>query len=301
VLTVQHSTLPADNRVVIEARVLAHSYLAADDALRAELRASRDAGLSGDDGVFADLDVVRDLNQIVELHSPPNSCRLKGPPINARIGADLNVIFDDDPADLRKLQMHWAVMHEAEAVRSNDGTGVNDDAIPNLDILVNNDSGIKYAMVPDLRILADVASRLDGGIITDQDAWFQNSSRSDLNAFSYRRRWGHRRTRVNANLPVCFRQKPCGGFCKRQLWVFDSDDRLLRPLAGPDEDTARSARSNFALKLLLRITEVRWPGILQASNGIYNSSVVATKFASYVFGNFPNGSFHGVLLKYAAI
>src|SRR5688572_26057326 len=67
VFAVQHATLAADDRVVVEPRMFADSDLPADQALSADCATAGDAGLRCDHGVFAYLDVVRDLNQVVEF------------------------------------------------------------------------------------------------------------------------------------------------------------------------------------------------------------------------------------------
>ena len=77
VLAVQDTTLPAYNRAVIEACMFSDSDLAADYALRAECGTAGDSGLSSNYRVFANFDVVRDLNQIVELHTAPNDRRFQ--------------------------------------------------------------------------------------------------------------------------------------------------------------------------------------------------------------------------------
>ena len=63
------------------------------------------AGLRGDHGVFADLDVVRDLDEIVEFRSAPDDGGFQRAAVDAGVGADLDVVFDDDSADLRELHI----------------------------------------------------------------------------------------------------------------------------------------------------------------------------------------------------
>ena len=41
---------------------------------------------------------------------------LRAPAVDGRIGADLDVVLDDDPADLRHLEVALAAHGEAEAV-----------------------------------------------------------------------------------------------------------------------------------------------------------------------------------------
>ena len=53
--------------------------------------------------VLADRDAVRDLDEVVDLGPAPDPRLAHGRPIDRRVRADLDVVFDDDDAVLRDL------------------------------------------------------------------------------------------------------------------------------------------------------------------------------------------------------
>ena len=66
-------------------------------------RAAGDADLRREQHVAADRDAVRDLHEVVDLGAGADPRLANGRPIDRRVGADLDVVFDDDAADLRNL------------------------------------------------------------------------------------------------------------------------------------------------------------------------------------------------------
>src|SRR5204863_193949 len=77
---------------------------------------ARDADLGDDDRVLADLDVVRDLHEVVDLGAAPHDRVAEHRAIDRRVGSDLHVVLDEDPAHLRDLAVRLPVECVAEAV-----------------------------------------------------------------------------------------------------------------------------------------------------------------------------------------
>ena len=75
--------------------------------------------------------------------------------VDADARADLDVVLDDDRADLRDLHVLFAVPGVAEAVGAQDGAGVDDDAVADGDALADDDVGEELAVVADSDIVAD--------------------------------------------------------------------------------------------------------------------------------------------------
>ena len=69
-----------------------------------------------DDAMAADDDVVADLHEVVDLGALADHRVAAGAPVDGGVGADLDVVLDDDAADLRHLEMALAPHGEAEAV-----------------------------------------------------------------------------------------------------------------------------------------------------------------------------------------
>src|SRR5678816_2363701 len=72
VFAVQYSSLSAQNRMGIEASMLANSNLTRKDRMRSYSRTSRNSRLRCNHGVFANFDVVRNLHQIIDFRAAAN-------------------------------------------------------------------------------------------------------------------------------------------------------------------------------------------------------------------------------------
>src|SRR5262249_19654191 len=90
--------------------------LPADHDEVAELGASRYPDLRHDDATPADRHVVPDLDQIINHRTVADDRVRPGAAVDRRIGADLDIIADDDAAELRHAHMAGRIGREAEAV-----------------------------------------------------------------------------------------------------------------------------------------------------------------------------------------
>ena len=111
----------------------------------------------------ADDDVVGDLNQLVDLGSLADDRVAVGAAVDRRPGADLDVVLDDDAADLRHLEMAAGTEREAEAVLADMDAGVDDDAV------ADQRAGDSRLGADDA-VAADAHARADNGVGADQRA-----------------------------------------------------------------------------------------------------------------------------------
>ena len=79
-----------------------------------------DADAARDRRVIADAHVVADLHLVVDLHAPADDGVASRATVDAAVGADLDVVADDDPAELLDLHPLAAIGREAEAVGTDD-------------------------------------------------------------------------------------------------------------------------------------------------------------------------------------
>src|SRR5690606_36124020 len=77
----------------------------------------------------ADDDVVPDLHEIINFRALADHRILKGAPVDGCIGSDLDVVLNDDTADLRHLEVAARAHREAEAVLADADTGVNENPV----------------------------------------------------------------------------------------------------------------------------------------------------------------------------
>src|SRR5262249_55245319 len=129
VFAIENPALASDDCVGIQPRVFADADLAADDRLLSHRRAAGNSGLRCNDSVLSDLDVVGDLNQVVELDAATDHGGFQRTAVDAGVGSDFDVIFNNNAADLRKFHVAVAIFYVAEAIGSDHGAGMNDDVI----------------------------------------------------------------------------------------------------------------------------------------------------------------------------
>src|SRR5262245_46609925 len=102
-----------------------------------------------------DHDVVPYLHEIINFRALADHCILKCTAIDGRIGANLNVVLNDDAADLGHLEVTLRSHGEAEPVLPNAGPGMDDDPVA--------DEGMREG-----RLRADEAIPANSATIADQ-------------------------------------------------------------------------------------------------------------------------------------
>jgi hypothetical protein len=103
---------------------------------------------------LTDFDVVSHLHQVVDFCELANPRRSSCRAIDARIGANLYIIFHYNAADVRHLVHQLAFLDEAETVTAENRATLDDDAITNLGALVEGDR----RLVPPYRLEALAAT-----------------------------------------------------------------------------------------------------------------------------------------------
>src|SRR5258708_901631 len=91
--------------------------------------ASSDSRLCGEDTAGAGLDVVSDLDEIIDLSPLTDQCYAQSGAIDGGIRANFHIVFDFYDSDLRDFVMDTGTGGVAESVGSDDGAGVDHDAI----------------------------------------------------------------------------------------------------------------------------------------------------------------------------
>src|SRR5262249_1337549 len=119
-------------------------------AVLAELGAPRDPCLRGDRGIVSDDDIMPDLNEIVKLDAAADARLAEGRPVDRTVGADLDVVLDDDNAALRDLLVGSVVFWgKPEAVPSDHAARMDDDPLPDPATLAYHHVGIQKRLLTD--------------------------------------------------------------------------------------------------------------------------------------------------------
>src|SRR5260221_10552105 len=180
-------------RSLAQCQVTGQAALPTDHDEIVELGAARDANLRDDHATPANNDVVPDLHQIINHRAVADHRVEPGTAVDRGIGADLDIVADDDAAELRHPDMTAGIRREAEAFLSDtrprqDAHPIADQAVAEADIgadprrladddaLANHAIGVDPAVAADRRLGADadmvceLATRAETGAGIDDGA-----------------------------------------------------------------------------------------------------------------------------------
>ncbi|KQP73707.1 hypothetical protein ASF60_09745 [Methylobacterium sp. Leaf113] len=105
------------------------AHLSAKDNIILKGGRTGDPHARDDDAVPTDDDVVGDLYKVIDLRPLPDDCIPAGPPVDRRIGTDFDIILDNDPADLRHLQVSPWAHRESKSVLAQTCAGMDNHPI----------------------------------------------------------------------------------------------------------------------------------------------------------------------------
>jgi hypothetical protein len=140
--------------------------------------------LCSDDHALANVAVVADVHEVIKLRPASNSRTSQRGAIYTGVSSQLNIIFNDDGAALRKLvvtPLHIAVAHVAEAVRADHDAGVQYHAIADRYIVVKRNAGIKHCVATYPDVIAYDHTGFNAGAGSDSAAFPYRHVRADEN------------------------------------------------------------------------------------------------------------------------
>jgi len=127
-----------DDSLVPDFEVVGDAGLRSDHDIVTQLRAACKTDLPHNDAMTSNRDVVRNVDEIVDLCPLADDGGAQCAAINRGIGADLNVIADDDVAKLKDFPVEAFVKDITEAIRADDRARVNDYAPSELRLAVKD-------------------------------------------------------------------------------------------------------------------------------------------------------------------
>src|SRR5439155_9777140 len=150
--------------------------LSSDHDKIANLCAAGNPNLSGHDATPAKNDIVPDLHQIIDHRARTDHGVVSGAAIDRRVGADIDIIADDHPPELRDLDRPPGVRREPESGLADAHTGMQHDARADhamaerhigVDptIVADFDPDADHRVGPDLAARAEPSPRLDHHIV----------------------------------------------------------------------------------------------------------------------------------------
>ena len=243
--------------------------------------------------MVADADVVSDLAEVVDLDAAGDRRLVQGAAVDARIGADLDVVADPRPPHLRHLDLPLAVEDEAEPVGSDDDPGVQDHAIPHRRAGVEHHARVRDAVGADGRPGADVAAGEDRGARADPGARLDDGPGADRDLRAEDGVRGDEGGLVHARGRQAGRQQPLRGAGERDAGLRDDDHGAVGRLHLRDEHARRPGRGHLREVLPLGVGQRPARRPLQAADGPDFDGAVAMDAPADVIRDFLHG-LHGL-------
>ncbi len=216
-----------------DGEMAADPHLPAEHDVVANLRAPRDADLRGHQHVAPDDDAVGDLHEVVDLRARLDARLADGGTIDGGVGAELDVVFDDDCRDLGDLLVRAvAAADEAVPVAADDDAVLQHDAIANGHALANRDVRVDDAVGADPRAGADGDVGKDDRTVANDRSFTNRHERADGDAIADARVARDRRHRVDARLRLPSRREDADGAGERQVRIRRAQHRATRRLRG---------------------------------------------------------------------
>src|SRR5258705_10708177 len=183
--------LPTNHRSLLHPGVIAKANLSANHRVVFNNHTAADTRLGSDHHALTNVAVVTHVNHVVQFGAAADSSATESRSIHARVGSQLDVVFNDHGADLRKLVVAHVISHIAKTIGPNTYANVENHAVADRDSVIQN-----YVAMENTSI-----SHWD--IRTTYHTCFDSSVGADTRVFS------------NINLRT---NKGCqgdvGGFCK---------------------------------------------------------------------------------------
>src|SRR6266540_4551193 len=162
--------LGGDRHLAADFQMACEADLAGQRGVAADFRAPGNPGLAAQDAVVTDHDIVTDLHKVIDLGAAADDRRAERAAVDARVGADFDVVLKNDVADLRDLEVPALVEDVSKTVRADDHAGVNAD--PRADLRAGGERHIREQ--------SNVFGQLAIG--PDVIAGFEHATRADLSA-----------------------------------------------------------------------------------------------------------------------
>src|SRR5258705_1394266 len=190
-LAEKNAGIGTTTRSILHPSVIAKANLSTNHRVVFNHHTAADARLSSDHHALTNVAVVTYVNHVVQFGAAADASATESRAIHARVGSELDVVFNDHGADLRKLVVAHVISHIAKTIGPNTNANVENHAVAERDSVIQNYVGMENALI----------SHCD--IRTNYHTCFDSSVGADTRVFS------------NINLRT---NKGCqgdvGGFCK---------------------------------------------------------------------------------------
>jgi len=180
---VSYSALRSDDGAFSYLAVSDYSDLTSQNYSPADFRRTSEADLRAEQGVFADLRSVADLYEIVDLDSATDASFADAGAVDAGVGLNLYVVFDDDRGRLRNLvPMSIVSLGETEAVGTDHDAILQQHVVADLAVLADHGVCVGEEVVANLNPAIDDDVRQQHGVVADLDVFVDDDIRANVRA-----------------------------------------------------------------------------------------------------------------------
>src|SRR5256885_3987566 len=140
--------------------MITNAYLPANNCAALDFNTAADAGLRRNYNVLLDADVVAHMHQVVDFRAAPDHGILERPAINRDRCSNFDVIFNDEPTNLRELLIvsRLAIAYVAKSITAEHRAGVYVDTVADA-----------YTRI-DCHVRFNETALTDSGVFTDNRA-----------------------------------------------------------------------------------------------------------------------------------
>ena len=141
--------------------------LSPDHAMVAQLRRTGNTRLRYNQAMWTDLGTVANSNRVTDFAAFTDNRIVQCAAFNDAVGANLDIILQNDNPDLRDLVMFAFMCGKTKAVLSDRRIRLNNHSVTDLTAVIDHGIGIQNAVVSDRNIGPDEYARIDMAIVTD--------------------------------------------------------------------------------------------------------------------------------------
>src|SRR6267143_863036 len=179
------SGLAVDNAAIAYGKVAGAGGLAGENAVVANFGGAGEADLSAEHGVGANARSVTDKDKVIELGTAGHSGFTDCGAIDAGVGLNFNIVFEDGRAGL----LHFVpstvfLLGEAEAVAADDDAILQDDAITDAAKLAHHCVGVRKEIIANARAAINRNGAVEYSVAADLNVLVDETVGADVCAFS---------------------------------------------------------------------------------------------------------------------
>src|SRR5258705_13071759 len=175
----KNAGLRTNNRSLLHPSVIAKANLSTNHRVVFNHHTDGDARLSSDHQALSNVAVVTYVNHVVQFGAAADASATESRAIHAGIGSELDIVFNDHGADLRKLVVAHVISHIAKTIGSNTNANVENHAVAERDSVIQNYVGMENTFVSHRDIRTNYRTCFDSCVGADTRVFSNTNLRTN--------------------------------------------------------------------------------------------------------------------------